>query len=163
MYICRKKRKQEEEGSRNLSHVYLQEEEEARQEEEECSRYLSHVHLQDTLLEVTQLCPDVIVHLASRRHMLCGDYDAVPFHQPAPADSSSTWFLSLFLFLCFCCFWSVSCCASVMLPLQIVPLHVVPKESHRCCLWGFRHMRGTEHLCIADGQQTSTQLIIPDT
>ena len=73
-------RQEEEEGSRYQSHTHLQEEEEARQEEEEGSRYLSHVHLQDTLLEVAQLCPDVVVNLASRCYMLCGDYDTVPFH-----------------------------------------------------------------------------------
>ena len=47
--------------------------------------YLGHVHLQEALLEVAQLSPDVLVHLASRRHMLSGHNDAVPLSQFAPA------------------------------------------------------------------------------
>jgi len=43
------------------------------------------VHLQEALLEVAQLSPDVLVHLASGRYVLCGHNDAVPLSQSAPA------------------------------------------------------------------------------
>ena len=43
------------------------------------------MHLKETLLEITQLSPDMVINLAGRCHMLSGDNDAVTFHKPAPA------------------------------------------------------------------------------
>ena len=105
---CRKKRKQsgKKRKAADTRAMYIyRNKKQARQEEEEGSRYLSHIHLQDTLLEVAQLCPDVIINLPSRCHMFCGNYDAVPFHQPAPALSHITWFLWPYMIVAVLMLW----------------------------------------------------------